>query len=225
MLCTLISKEQITPSITTFWFEPKAAPDYVAGQFIELTLPHDNADDRGDRRWFTLSSSPTEALLGITTKLSEEPSSFMKKLFSLEPGATITMSAAMGDFVLPKDATIPLIFVVGGIGVTPVRSMLTWLADNNEQRDITVLYAVSGVQEAAFSSLLEQRARSLNYFMPNAERLTTKHILNTISELKKPLTYVSGPEELVEVFVAELQEAGVSGSRLVTDYFPGYGQI
>ena len=134
--CRLHHIEQITADVYTFWFTPNKPLDYTAGQFTELTLPHEAADSRGIKRWFTLSSSPTEQLLGITTKLAEQPSSFMKSLFSLQPGDVVNFSAAMGDFVLPINKTIPLLFVVGGIGVTPLRSMMQWLKDSNQKSQI-----------------------------------------------------------------------------------------
>lgn len=225
MQAVLVKKEQITPSVTTFWFKPATQLDYVAGQFVELTLPHENADKRGERRWFTLSSSPTEPLLGITTKYSPKPSTYMQTLFGLQPGRTVAVSAAMGDFVLPRDITIPLIFVIGGIGVTPIRSMLTWLTDNAQTRTIAALYAYSSAEEAAFKDIVEMNAQPTECFTPPNERLTTAHILETMNKYEKPLTYISGPEELVEVFVAELREAGIKDSRVVTDYFPGYEEL
>lgn len=224
MKVKLVKTEQITPTVKTFWFEPEKQLDYVAGQFIELTLPHANPDNRGERRWFTLSSSPTEPLLAITTKLATKPSSFMRNLFDLSTGASVTMSEAMGDFVLPRDKSVPLIFVIGGIGITPVRSMFTWLQDNNEQRNIYVLYASGNNNEFAFNQLIEATAKKVDYFH-GPKRLDTDHILQVVSAHPKPLTYLSGPEELVELLVAELREAGISGAGLVTDYFPGYEQI
>ncbi len=50
-------------NISTFYFKPEKPVDYTSGQFTRLNLPHDNPDDRGAKRWFTLSSSPTEPLL------------------------------------------------------------------------------------------------------------------------------------------------------------------
>lgn len=51
-------------NITTFFFRPEKPVQYTAGQFIELTIPHENPDDRGQKRWFTLSSSPTDEVSG-----------------------------------------------------------------------------------------------------------------------------------------------------------------
>src|SRR6185369_15796787 len=103
----------------SFWFRPERPVDYIAGQFTEIYLPHSGADSRGERRWFTLSSSPTDALVSITTQfIPTEGSTFKKELFGLRPGAALKLADPMGDFVLPKDPSIPLLFIAGGLGIT-----------------------------------------------------------------------------------------------------------
>src|SRR5882724_8480449 len=120
--------EDIAEHIKTFWFTPEQPTRYVAGQYTELYLPHDNPDNRGEKHWFTLSSSPTNSLVSITSKFSpNNGSTFKRTLLQLPLGTQVTMAAPMGDFVLPKDKSIPLVFVAGGIGVTPMHSIVSWL--------------------------------------------------------------------------------------------------
>ncbi len=221
---TFVRKQHITNDIWTFWFEGPLESGYQAGQFVGLTLHHPSNDDRGEHRWFTLSSSPTEPLLGITTRIVTKPSSFMQALDLLQPGETVTVSDAMGDFVLPMGKQIPLLFVVAGIGITPVRSMLQWLKDSNQSRDVTVLYTASNTTDLAYTTLLES-AGKVEYFVktgPNPANLTPKTVLQFANQHSNGLVYVSGPESFVEYMVEGLRETGLASSRLVTDYFPGY---
>src|SRR4051812_27426879 len=103
MQVTLDHSKDEAANIRTFFFKPESAVQYTAGQYIELTVPHDNPDERGTKHWFTLSSSPTDEFLTITTKFAGDKSStFKKSLFGLEPGTKLHMSEPMGDFVLPK---------------------------------------------------------------------------------------------------------------------------
>ena len=144
-------------NITTFYFKLEAPVRYTAGQYIELTLEHPRPDDRGQKRWFTLSSSPTDPFLSITTKFAgTEGSSFKKALHQLEPGRALRMSEPMGDFVLPKLVQTPLVFVCGGIGITPFHSILTWLTATNESRPITMLYGVHSEEEIIFQETLDK---------------------------------------------------------------------
>lgn len=212
--------EVIVPDIMTFWFKPATPGRYVAGQFTELHLPHSNPDNRGAKRWFTLSSSPTEPLLGITTRLTTtHGSSFKRALARLKPGTPVQLAEPMGDFVLPKDPSVPLIFVAGGIGITPVRSMIKWLLDTGEQRNIRLLYAAASQEQLAFESLIK-RYDSLNLTTVIGP-LNADHVLETRPS-SDSLIYLSGPENLVESLFKALKTSGIGQEQLVTDYFHGY---
>ena len=221
---TFVRKEHLTSNLWTFWFDNTSNIEYQAGQFIGLTLHHDSPDSRGEHRWFTLSSSPSESLLGITTRIvTDKPSTFKQTLANLQPGDSALFSKAMGDFVLPMNQKIPLIFVVGGIGITPVRSMLQWLADAKQARHIELLYAVSSRDDVVFEPLLASQA-TIKFFT-GKNKLTTTDVVAAAQSQPRCLVYLSGPEELIEVLVAELRSSPVAASQLVTDYFPGYGHL
>lgn len=235
MKATLDHIDDIATNIKTFWFKPERAVHQIAGQFTEIYLPHENPDDRGVKRWFTLSDSPTDGLLSITTKYAgdDKSSSFKKHLFQLKPGAVVSLADPMGDFVLPKDTSIPIVYVAGGIGVTPIHSMIKYLSDTHEKRDITLLYAVNHQDDMAFTELFQ------NYdlkFIPIVKEanpdwkgetgtITVERILAEANKDPRSLVYLSGPEPMIEALADGLKEAGVSKNRIVTDFFPGYTQF
>jgi ferredoxin-NADP reductase len=234
MNVTFDHREDIADHITTFWFKPERPVRYIAGQFTELYLPHPNADDRGQRRWFTLSSSPTDPLLSITTKFaSGRDSTFKKMLQQLEPGAPLKLADPMGDFVLPKDPGIPLVFVAGGIGVTPVHSMVKYLYDTGEKRAVHVIQAVTHLAEQAFANVFNDYGAKLTTIVKNPPvdftgetgSLNVDRILQLAGDDGTSLIYLSGPEPMVEAFTKGLEERGMSKNRLITDYFPGYLQF
>ncbi len=225
-----------TPNIFTFWFKPEREPSYTAGQYIEMHLPHPNHDERGEKRWFTLSSSPSDLpLISITTKFATKQSStFKTALRALNPGDVVDISSPMGDFVLPKDPSIPLVFVAGGIGITPFHSIIKFLNDVKEKRDIQFIYGVHSTEEQVFDELLKvygPKQYSVIYQDPPAGwegetgNLSGQRILDLIGEIGNKLIYVSGPEQMVETLHKELGELGVPKSQLVGDYFPNYSSI
>lgn len=229
MNVTLDHVEQVAKNIHTFWFKPDEDVTFIAGQYIEMYLPHDNPDNRGQKRWFTLSSSPSEELLGITTKHYGDPiSSFKQHLFDLQPGDKLTFSEPMGDFVLPKDTSIPLLFVVGGIGVTPVRSILAWLIHSGEKRSVKLIYGVRSLEDIAFKDIFDTFGITPQIVLsePDARwdgdtgHITTDMIRNNAEP--NTLIYISGPEPLTEKLEAELKATGTPPSQLVLDFFPGY---
>lgn len=216
----------ITPAakdIYTFRFEPTFPSPHIAGQFIELYLPHKDKDSRGDKRWFTLSSSPSEDFLSITTKIIDDSSSFKKALKALNPGDELQMSSPMGDFVLPKDASIPLIFVAGGIGCTPFRSIIKYLQDNGQTRDITVIYNANASDDVAFREVFSKLGS--NFIEITGERISSAKIMEYTANKPSSYIYISGPEPMIEALYKELKHAGISKKQLFTDYFPGYSEL
>ncbi len=234
MNVTFSHGEDVARDTRTFWFKPERPVRYIAGQFTEIHLPHDNPDDRGIRRWFTLSSSPTEDLVGITTKFApEQSSSFKNDLFSLAPGASLNLADPMGDFVLPKDPSIPLVFAAAGLGITPVRSMIKWLQDTGEKRSVHLIYAVRNEDELAFTPLFRHHDMRFTPIVktPSARytgqtgSISVERILQLAPDDGAYRLYLSGPEKMVEDFYKTLRRGNFSEDRLVTDYFPGYPQL
>lgn len=126
----------------------------------------------------------------------------------------------MGDFVLPKDYSIPLMFVAGGIGCTPYHSIIKHLKQIDEKRDIQLLYAAKNLDEVAFKELFASYLE--DDFQITLDRLSADFILNTIKNPDKRRIYLSGPEPMVEQLDKDIKEAGFSPQRLHTDFFPGY---
>ncbi|HET7673044.1 MAG TPA: FAD-dependent oxidoreductase [Candidatus Saccharimonadales bacterium] len=220
MKFTFVKKQPEAKNITTFWFKPEKELSQIAGQYTELIIPHDNPDERKNRRWFTLSSSPTERLASITTKLDPvRKSSFKTALSGLKSGDIISGHMPMGDFVLPKDETLPLVFVAGGIGITPYRSILKYLLDTGQRRNITLIYSISAPDELAFADLIEKSGVE---FIRHIGRLKAKDILAYIPVDNRQVVYISGPENMVETLQNDLIGLGVDKFQIRSDFFHNY---
>ncbi len=235
MRATFHHAEKQTDSITSFWFEPERPMQFTAGQFTELTIEHADADSRGIKRWFTIASSPSSELIGITTKFAGEDksSSFKKALFGLQVGTEVKLEDAMGDFVLPKLLQTPLVFVAGGIGITPFHSMLQWIAETGEDRPIKLIYAVQSEDDILFQDTFSRANTHATIVVsePSAAwggergRITGEMILGLEKPSEDSLIYLSGPEPMLEALQADLLKQGVKQRQLVTDFFPGYSSL
>ncbi|MGZ6005305.1 MAG: ferredoxin--NADP reductase [Candidatus Saccharimonadales bacterium] len=226
-----VKSRQENYNVRTFWFQPDVKLDYTAGQFIELFLPHVSADNRGIKRWFTLSSSPTDELISITTKFAgDKASSFKRQLFELKPGEELKFVEPMGDFVLPKDTAIPLLFVAGGIGLTPYHSMVKWLTDTGEMRQIQLLLAFNQPKDIIFQKLFEAYGAEVKIMVSNPDdkwigeigQLSADKIQELTGGFEGKRIYVSGPEPMVEALETDLLNHQVDKNQLVLDFFPGY---
>jgi ferredoxin-NADP reductase len=217
-----VSIQPETKNVSTFRFRPEKPFKFIAGQFIELSVPHSGPDERGEKRWFTLSSAPSEEYVSITTRFSGDTASTYKKaLFSSEIGTEFTMSSPMGDFILPKNASIPVIFVAAGIGCTPFHSIVYDLQLCNIQRDITLIYAAKSEEDIAFKDTFEKLGES--FIALTDKRLQADQILKIASPHSH--VYLSGPEPLVENLQDDLLGSGFQKRQLHTDFFPGYTAI
>ena len=235
MQVTFDHVEEEAGNIRTFFFRPDQPVHYTAGQFTELTIPHENPDERGIRRWFTLSSPPGRDYLTITTKYAgdEHSSTFKKALFNLKPGIELKAAEPMGDFVLPKLVQTPLIFVAGGIGVTPFHSMFEWLADSKETRPIKFLYAVRSEDEIIFQPTFDRAGIHPTIVVSEPSdawggergRLDAEMVLGIEQPSDDALIYISGPEPMVDGLKKDLKQHGVNHRQLVTDDFPNYTGI
>lgn len=234
MQVTLDHSHDEAANIRTFYFKPEGPVSYTAGQFTELTVPHKHPDKRGVKRWFTLSSSPTDELLSITTKFAvDKSSSFKKALFKLQPGTELHMAEPMGDFVLPKLIQTPLVFVAGGIGITPFHSILEWLHATNETRPIKLLYGVRTEDEIIFQDTFQKAhvepvivvSQPSDAWGGERGSLSAELILGLEKPSEDTLVYVSGPEPMVEALEKDLKKAGLPKDRFVGDFFPNYTGI
>jgi ferredoxin-NADP reductase len=218
-----------TDGISTFWFRPEEHFRYLAGQYAELCLPHETPDTRGLKRWFTLTTSPDDSMIAITTKFPEKPSSYKQALRNLQPGAMVYLSEPLGDFVLPKDASIPLVFIAVGTGCAPYASMLKWLIGRQEKRTIRLLYAARKPGDFVFTELwrnypmqyipiVSQPAKD---WRGETGKLTTVKVLELIGDVGSKLIYLAGPQTAVEPLYDELL-THVPRPQLLLDYFPGY---
>ena len=234
MKVTLEHVEKQNDNIITFYFRPEIPVKFTAGQFVELTIPHNKSDDRGTRRTFTISSSPKEELLSITTKFADyKGSSYKHAMKKLKPGSELIMSSPMGDFVLPKLIQIPLIFIAGGIGITPFRSIFSWLDDTNEVRSIKFLYSVKSEDDILFQDIFKKTSNHTTIVVSDpsdawgGERghLTAQQIVSLESPSEDTLIYIAGPDPMVESLSKDLLKLGIKRSKIVSDYFSNYLEI
>jgi glycine betaine catabolism B len=230
MRAVLSHTDMVTPSVVTFWFRPERPVRFDAGQFVEIYLPHTPVDNRGDWREFSISSSPSEPLVAITTNFFENGSTFKQALKSLRPGTEVVMKEPMGDFVLPKDTSIPLVFVAAGLGTAPYVSMVKWLKERNEKRPIQLIHCVSDQSDFHFNDLWNDYDLDFKAIVTKPDsswhglsgRLDIKKFFEIAGPLENKLIYLAGPQSFIEPFFNDLGAAGVPHSQLLLDYFPGY---
>jgi ferredoxin-NADP reductase len=234
VILTLERIEKAADGVFDFIFRPDRRLSFAAGQYLEWTLPVRRHDDRGNRRYFTIASAPSEEQVRLGVKFYDNGSAFKRELAELRPGDSIAASQLAGNFVLPANPSTKLVFIAGGIGITPFRSMLKDLLDRSEARPITVLYGNNRVDDIAYSDVLEEAENQLGIHTfhavvdPAGAAPDTRigfvdeaMIRRCVPDYRERIFLISGPQAMVSAEKKLLRRMGVPFWRIKTDFFPG----
>lgn len=236
LILHLQEKIKISPDSYDFIFPLSQPLKYKPGQYMEWTLAHPKSDSRGNRRYFTLASSPTEDNLRIGIKFYTPASSYKRAMFLNEKDSYVASQLA-GDFVLPSNPNQKCAMLAGGIGVTPFRSMLKYLVDTKQKRDIVLLFANKNPTEIIYKDVFDQAQSELGIktvytitdtnsvtrgWTGNIGRIDEQMIMTEIPDYKDRIFYLSGPRAMVEANEETLKKLGLNKKQIKTDFFPGF---
>lgn len=215
---TAITEHDASGSLRSYHFKTEGPLHYLAGQFIELTLPGSH-DHGGATRQLTLSSEPHEATAAVTVDLAEYRSSFKHHLAGMTAGDEIDVSQAMGDFVLPLDTSRPMAWVAGGVGVTPFRSLSLALKHEDGDHSVRFIHAYSKPHHRdLFRDEIEPVTDD---YRLHDGRISVDDVLAIVQDGTTEI-YVAGPETMAHSLSTGLQAAGIEKERIITDAFLGY---
>ncbi|MBL1379020.1 ferredoxin--NADP reductase [Zobellella iuensis] len=228
-------KQQVADGTLAFYFDKPADFVFKAGQCVRLVLiDPPETDGEGNGRILSLASTPAEAELMVATRIRS--SAFKRVLSTLAPGTELTLKGPYGDFVLPADPHAPLVFITGGIGITPVRSMLLQALSDGEERRLLLFYANRRPQDAPFLEELQQACAGnarctlvATMTAPSApgwqgERgyVDEAMLARYLDDVQAPFYFLDGPPALVAAMRALLGRLGVAEERVRTEEFAGY---
>jgi ferredoxin-NADP reductase len=233
----LRGKEEIADGTMAFHFEKPGGFAFKAGQFGDFTLINPvETDGEGNTRGFSLAGAPYEDTLMFATRMRD--TAFKRVLRTMEIGTEVSLDAPYGSFTLHNNPRIPAVFLTGGIGVTPVRSIVLQAAHDNLPHNLFLFYSNRRPEDAAFlNELTEAQEKNPNYTfigtMTEMEKSTrqwdgetgyiTKAMLEKhVGDLTLPIYYAAGPASMVTTMRKTLNEAGVDDDNIRTEEFSGY---
>lgn len=230
---SLKDKKEIGKNIYEFVFTSNEKFNFLPGQYMEWTLPHKNFDNRGLRRYFSIASGPSEKEIKLGIKIdNDKKSSFKNKLLNLKNGDKIFAGNLAGDFILSKNNK-KYVFIAGGIGITPFRSIIKNALDNHNKLDVVLFYSASSDDEFVYKDIFESAKEiglktiyvsshpSIN-FKGIKGRIDDKLLISEVPDFKDRSFYLSGPNVMVENYKKLLRSLGIRPDKIITDYFSGY---
>lgn len=237
LVLKLKEKVRIAPDTYDFIFAPTRKFAFAPGQYMEWTLGHADPDSRGNRRYFTLASSPTENNLRLGVKFYSNSSSYKTAMLSMKTGSEILAAQPAGDFVLPRDRRQKCILIAGGIGVTPFRSMIQYLLDTRQRRPIVLFYANKTADDIVYKDVFDRAERELGiktiytitdrggHLPPDWRgkigRISPSLIQGAVPDFRRYIFYLSGSRAMVDNFKDLLHGMGVPAAQIKSDYFAG----
>lgn len=232
---TLVDRQRIARDTMAFWLDTNGSRyQFRAGQHADFTFLHPSLEVDNSRT-LSLANSPNESGLAMVALRMRE-SGFKIALKAAALGTKFKVSRPRGSFTLHKDVTRPAVFLAGGIGITPVRSILHWAAQERLPHKLYLFYSNRDVADAAFLEELEGLAVQNPCFtlIPTVTRLKSPtwpyeigHIdhgllMRHLRGLDGPVYYIAGPSGMVNAMTPLLRCLSVSDDDIKTEEFGDY---
>jgi ferredoxin-NADP reductase len=231
----LLKKEIIANDTMAFTWEKPDGFEYVAGQNGDFTLINPTeTDTEGNTRTFSFVSTPDEKTLMTATRLRD--TAYKRALKNLPIDSSVQFKGPYGDFKLHKNPDKPAIFIIGGIGITPVISIISDATKRKLPHKITLLYSNRTPEDTPFISDINNLVRlnsNLNFISVytklaknewggevghiNGDMLK-KHLPNIVG----PTYYLAGPSEMVATMRQLLIDIGADEDDIKIEEFIGY---
>ncbi|MFA5404391.1 MAG: FAD-dependent oxidoreductase [Ignavibacteria bacterium] len=229
----LKDRRLLNENTLAMWFDKKGSGfEFEPGQYAKITLlePIYN-DSEGNSRLFSISTSPTKDYLMFTTRALD--TAFNKNILEIPIGSKASISEPGGNTVLHKDSSIPAVFLIGGIGITPVRCMVEYIVESKLPYKAYLFYSNPNAKSMAFFEDFKNWARVyLDFrFIPTIDDSTDRDwkyetgyinkelILKNIPDINKPIYYIVGPPAMVDAMESLIQDLGVKKENIKLERF------
>ncbi len=229
---TLVDRQRIARDTMAFWFDANGARyEFRAGQHADFVF----GSESDNSRTFSLASSPLDKEpIMIAMRMRE--TAFKTALNAAAFGTKFKVSRPRGSFTLHKDVTRPAVFLAGGIGITPVRSILQSATQERLPHKLYLFYSNREANDAAFIEELQGLAAQNPNFtlVPTvtghktlawpyekghiSRDMLTRHLFL----LNGPIYYIAGPSGMVTAMTELLNSSGVSQDDVRTEEFGDY---
>ncbi len=242
--------EDSARQICSFYLESEdrqPLPSYKPGQFLTFRLDVPKADGSGTEqitRCYSLSDAPQSDHYRVSIKRvppspkSNHPPGRSSNFFHdhVQVGTTLQVRAPSGHFYLEPGGS-PIVLIAGGIGITPMLSMLNWCQTNQPEREVWFFHGVRNGKEIAFAAHLSAIAAAnpkvhlrlcFSDPLPEDQLGQDFHHLGRVDvnlfRMELPLKpyhyYICGPTPMMETLVPALDDWGVPDSHI---HFEAFG--
>ena len=142
-ICKLEDRKEVAEGTMAFWFEKPSGWTFKAGQYLDMTLlDPPETDSEGNVRSFSIASAPHEETLMVATRMRD--TAFKRALKTMSFGTAVKIEGPSGDLILQNEVTRTVVFLAGGIGITPFRSIVQWSEGEVAESHCPLLFQQGG---------------------------------------------------------------------------------
>jgi predicted ferric reductase len=200
--------------------------DYKPGQFLIVNLIRDGRVS--EPHPFTISSSPTQDRLSISVKAV---GNFTATIGDTKTSDRAYIDAPYGVFSFLHHDAQNLVFILGGIGITPCMSMLRYIYDEKLDRNVTLIWGNKSERDITFRDELERMAAEMPslrtvHVMAHQEDwpgekgyVTTETLIKYVGDVPNPQVFLCGPPIMMTKLLESLRELGVPKKRIHYERF------
>jgi len=229
----LLEKIKRTGQIASFRLKPDEKVDFTPGQFLHVIFDREDKNNGTLNKYLSFSSSPTKDYIEVTKRLSE--SAFSQKLKSLKISDEILLRGPLGNCVL-KEEYKRIGFLIGGIGITPVISMIEYIVHKKLNTDVVLLYSNRKEDDIAFKKDLrywQSANKNIRVFFTLTDcepkdktciygRITKELVAENVRDAEERVFFIFGPPKMVEAMKNICLNMNCKQENIKTEKFIGY---
>lgn len=229
----LTQRVKRTKEVESFRFTSSAKINFLPGQFTQVFFDTGNLRNKELNKFLSFSCSPLKEYIEVTKKLSS--SSFSQRLKNLRIGDEVGLAAPLGNCIF-KDEYKKIAFLIGGIGITPVISILEYIMDKGLLTDTVLFYSNRTEDDIAFRIQLDtwQQANSnIKIFYTVTEcpssdpscifgRIDRDLVASGLRDYSERKIFIYGPPGMVKALESSCLEIGCRPANVKIENFIGY---
>lgn len=233
----LLRREQVAEGTMSFYFDKPTGFQFKPGQYLDCSLMDPpETDAEGNIRTFSIASAPAEKDLMVATRMRD--TAFKRVLKRMPLGSQLKIDGPLGSFTLHSNASRPAVFLAGGIGITPFRSMIVNATREGLAHRVVLFYSNRRPEDSAFLQELQQIGSENNNcqticVMTKMEKsnhrwdgqtgyIDKAMLARFLPDVAAPIYYIAGPPAMVTAMKETLTGAGVNEDDIRSEDFAGY---
>jgi len=222
-----------TPSVESFRFAPEKRIEFIPGQFLQVMFDPDNPQNKELNKYLSFSCAAGKPYIEVTKRISE--SEFSRHLTALRAKDVVTLKAPLGACVF-KEEYKKIAFLIGGIGITPVISIIEYIAEKKLDTGASLFYSNRNEEDIAFKKELDgwsAQNKNIKVFYAVTDyqprdkncvfgRITQELLAQSLKDIKERIIFIFGPPKMVEAMEKLCLDMGCRNEDLKTESFLGY---